>query len=148
MTSGAIGGGQVGGAGQWNAAHELVQQYETDTTAAWIHAVLHKIEGDNDNILANQSAKITPGRFLIWLRDDQIHFLASGLEMIGQRSIFPLGVHRSQRGVMLNWTRLNQNFETMHRTQAIIPFPIRAAVEFVARGASICGVDEAVQDQR
>ena len=36
-------------AGKWNAAHEMVQQYETDTTAAWIHAVLHKIEGDQDN---------------------------------------------------------------------------------------------------
>jgi hypothetical protein len=35
-------------AGEWNAAHEIVQQYE-DTTAAWIHAVLHKIEGDQDN---------------------------------------------------------------------------------------------------
>ena len=36
-------------AGQWDAAHGIVQQYETDTTAAWIHAVLHKIEGDLDN---------------------------------------------------------------------------------------------------
>ena len=35
--------------GEWNAAHELVQQYEADTTAAWIHAVLHKIEGDQGN---------------------------------------------------------------------------------------------------
>jgi hypothetical protein len=35
-------------AGQWKAAHEIVQQYE-NTTAAWIHAVLHKIEGDQDN---------------------------------------------------------------------------------------------------
>ena len=34
--------------GEWNAAHQIVQQYE-DTTAAWIHAVLHKIEGDPDN---------------------------------------------------------------------------------------------------
>jgi hypothetical protein len=34
--------------GDWNAAHELVQQYE-DPTASWIHAVLHKIEGDQDN---------------------------------------------------------------------------------------------------
>ena len=34
--------------GQWNEAHQIVQQYE-DTTAAWIHAVLHKIEGDQDN---------------------------------------------------------------------------------------------------
>ena len=35
-------------AGDWNAAHELVQQHE-DNTAAWIHAVLHKIEGDLGN---------------------------------------------------------------------------------------------------
>jgi hypothetical protein len=36
-------------AGQWDAAHNLVQQYDADPTAAWIHAVLHKIEGDHDN---------------------------------------------------------------------------------------------------
>lgn len=36
-------------AGEWDAAHGLVQQYEGDTTAAWIHAVLHKIEGDLGN---------------------------------------------------------------------------------------------------
>ena len=36
-------------AGEWEAAHELVQQYEDDATAAWIHAVLHKIEGDPGN---------------------------------------------------------------------------------------------------
>lgn len=35
--------------GQWDAAHRIVQQYEADRTAAWIHAVLHKIEGDLDN---------------------------------------------------------------------------------------------------
>lgn len=35
--------------GKWAAAHGIVQQLETDTTAAWIHAVLHKIEGDQDN---------------------------------------------------------------------------------------------------
>jgi hypothetical protein len=34
--------------GQWNEAHQIVQQYH-DTTAAWIHAVLHKIEGDQNN---------------------------------------------------------------------------------------------------
>jgi hypothetical protein len=34
---------------QWDAAHQVVQQYESDSTAAWIHAVLHKIEGDLDN---------------------------------------------------------------------------------------------------
>ena len=36
-------------AGKWDAAHNLVQQYEDDATAAWIHAVLHKIEGDLGN---------------------------------------------------------------------------------------------------
>ena len=35
-------------AGEWDAAHQLVQQYE-DGTAAWIHAVLHKMEGDLGN---------------------------------------------------------------------------------------------------
>jgi hypothetical protein len=34
---------------QWNAAHQIVQQYGADTTASWIHAVLHKIEGDQAN---------------------------------------------------------------------------------------------------
>jgi len=33
---------------KWDAAHQIVQQYE-DGTAAWIHAVLHKIEGDDAN---------------------------------------------------------------------------------------------------
>ena len=36
-------------AGEWDAAHNLVQQYEDDANAAWIHAVLHKIEGDLGN---------------------------------------------------------------------------------------------------
>jgi hypothetical protein len=36
-------------AGDWDAAHQVVQQYEDDATAAWIHAVLHKIEGDSGN---------------------------------------------------------------------------------------------------
>ena len=36
-------------ASKWEAAHNLVQQYEDDATAAWIHAVLHKIEGDMTN---------------------------------------------------------------------------------------------------
>jgi hypothetical protein len=36
-------------AGEWDAAHQIVQQYEEDATAAWIHAVLHKMEGDLGN---------------------------------------------------------------------------------------------------
>ncbi len=36
-------------AGDWEAAHNMVQQYEEDAMASWIHAVLHKIEGDLGN---------------------------------------------------------------------------------------------------
>jgi hypothetical protein len=36
-------------ADEWDAAHRVVQQYEDDPTASWIHAVLHKIEGDPGN---------------------------------------------------------------------------------------------------
>jgi hypothetical protein len=35
--------------GDWHGAHEMVQEHEDDTTACWIHAVLHKIEGDAGN---------------------------------------------------------------------------------------------------
>lgn len=34
--------------GEWAQAHRLVQAMD-DTTAAWIHGVLHKIEGDTGN---------------------------------------------------------------------------------------------------
>jgi len=30
----------------WHRAHDIVQQHEDDALACWIHAVLHKIEGD------------------------------------------------------------------------------------------------------
>lgn len=33
-------------AGDWHRAHGIVQRDERDPTACWIHAVLHKIEGD------------------------------------------------------------------------------------------------------
>ena len=36
-------------AGDWKGAHAIVQQDEEDTTSCWIHAVLHKIEGDAGN---------------------------------------------------------------------------------------------------
>jgi len=32
----------------WDAAHRIVQEYN-GATACWIHAVLHKIEGDESN---------------------------------------------------------------------------------------------------
>ena len=36
-------------AGDWDAAHGICQRHEGDRTADWIHAVLHKIEGDEGN---------------------------------------------------------------------------------------------------
>jgi hypothetical protein len=36
-------------AGAWDEAHELAQRHEGDATADWLHAVLHKIEGDDGN---------------------------------------------------------------------------------------------------
>jgi hypothetical protein len=36
-------------AGDWQAAHAIVQRHEGDATSCWIHAVLHKIEGDAGN---------------------------------------------------------------------------------------------------
>jgi hypothetical protein len=32
--------------GDWHGAHHIVQQDEGDPIACWIHAVLHKMEGD------------------------------------------------------------------------------------------------------
>jgi len=36
-------------AGDWEGAHKIVQRDETDPASCWIHAVLHKIEGDGAN---------------------------------------------------------------------------------------------------
>jgi len=35
--------------GNWTASHEIVQQDEQDELACWIHAVLHRQEGDLPN---------------------------------------------------------------------------------------------------
>ena len=35
-------------AGDWNKSHKIAQDYH-DNTANWLHAVLHKIEGDTFN---------------------------------------------------------------------------------------------------
>jgi hypothetical protein len=34
--------------GDWHAAHRIVQDEDT-TDAAWVHAYLHRVEGDLDN---------------------------------------------------------------------------------------------------
>jgi hypothetical protein len=36
-------------ADRWDEAHDLAQRHEDDATGQWIHAVLHKIEGDASN---------------------------------------------------------------------------------------------------
>ncbi|KAB2942811.1 MAG: hypothetical protein K8F92_20080 [Hyphomicrobium sp.] len=36
-------------AGDWEAAHNIAQRHEGDAAADWLHAVLHKIEGDHSN---------------------------------------------------------------------------------------------------
>jgi hypothetical protein len=36
-------------AGDWDGAHGIVQRDEDDATFCWVHAVLHKIEGDAGN---------------------------------------------------------------------------------------------------
>ncbi len=35
--------------GDWRRAHKIVQDHEADAVAAWIHAVVHRMEGDLDN---------------------------------------------------------------------------------------------------
>ncbi len=39
---------QLALAGEWDASHQIAQDY-SDVIANWIHAVLHKIEGDELN---------------------------------------------------------------------------------------------------
>jgi hypothetical protein len=36
-------------AGDWQAAHAIVQEHEDDAVAGWIHAVVHRMEGDLGN---------------------------------------------------------------------------------------------------
>jgi len=33
----------------WEAAHAIAQRHEGDAAADWLHALLHKIEGDDGN---------------------------------------------------------------------------------------------------
>jgi hypothetical protein len=37
--------------GDWQAAHRIVQDHDKDAVAAWIHAVVHRMEGDIGNAL-------------------------------------------------------------------------------------------------
>jgi hypothetical protein len=35
--------------GDWRAAHVIAQEHEGDEIANWIHAVVHRMEGDESN---------------------------------------------------------------------------------------------------
>jgi len=39
----------LGLTGDWQAAHLIAQKYEDDDVASWIHAVVHRMEGDLAN---------------------------------------------------------------------------------------------------
>jgi hypothetical protein len=48
MTSGPLKALALIAAGDWDGAHALVQD-DASAEAAWVHAHLHRIEGDMDN---------------------------------------------------------------------------------------------------
>ena len=35
--------------GDWQSAHEIAQEHEQDELACWLHAVVHRMEGDLQN---------------------------------------------------------------------------------------------------
>lgn len=35
--------------GDWQSAHEVAQQHEDDEHACWLHAIVHRMEGDLGN---------------------------------------------------------------------------------------------------
>ena len=58
---------------QWDESHAIAQRYESDTTARWIHAVLHKIEGD----LANSRDWYRQAGRLEWVAKEPLDELRS-----------------------------------------------------------------------
>ena len=50
-------------AGAWQQAHEIVQQ-ETSALAAWLHGIVHTLEGDLDNARYwyRKADRVFPGR--------------------------------------------------------------------------------------
>jgi hypothetical protein len=58
---------------QWDEAHEIAQRYESDVAAQWIHAVLHKIEGD----LANSRYWYRQAGRLEWVDNEPLAELRS-----------------------------------------------------------------------
>jgi hypothetical protein len=44
-----LGAVQTALGGDWQAAHLVAQKHETEPLANWLHAVVHRMEGDVDN---------------------------------------------------------------------------------------------------
>ncbi len=66
-------------AGDWEGAHTIAQRDETDAMSCWLHACLHKIEGDDGN------ARYWYGRSPVGFEDfvdpvDELHALAFSLK--------------------------------------------------------------------
>ena len=68
--------------GRWDEAHLLVQHYEDDPMASWIHAVVHKQEGDlgNSRYWYRQA-----GRLDRVGADPQVEFAAIRTELLARR---------------------------------------------------------------
>lgn len=64
-------------AGDWEAAHAIVQKHDNDSRANLIHALLHIQEGDNDNAMywyrragVDGATDADPERQLLELREE------------------------------------------------------------------------------
>ncbi len=68
-------------AGDWHAAHRIVQQDERDPMSCWIHAVLHKIEGDDWN--SRYWYRRTAHRYEEWGADARGELLAIRASLTG-----------------------------------------------------------------
>jgi hypothetical protein len=55
-------------AGDWEAAHAIAQRHEGDSAADWLHAVLHKIEGDTGTHAIGIAAPGTHSKSSVTLR--------------------------------------------------------------------------------
>ncbi len=49
LTAALIGAVERARAGDWEAAHLVAQDHEEDALASWLHAIVHRMEGDDGN---------------------------------------------------------------------------------------------------
>lgn len=65
--------------GNWQGAHEIAQRYEDDLDACWLHAVVHRIEGDLSNARYWYERCRRPFRGQL-ATDDELREIAAALE--------------------------------------------------------------------